>query len=458
MFRNALGSTPMTTPQANSHWKNRIFGDQYKGDVSFVSTLRMLFDKAVPEGEYLGFAITETLAPRNSLDALDNTLLISFYSNGQDVEEHVKTLLEKWPDFRRIQKFTDFYGPTMKMGVACIVSDERKTSVIFSPPLDMARYHYLQCSVPICLPWYFDPAKGISSESKALLKSLMNESDGDYLRILGEYVDGLDLMEEYREKSLREFESSFLVAQKSDTEAEIDNLKSEITRLMDQFTAVNRDITLKEAALIGIRQKISSSGDGGDLAGYFASNPNVVFESAEDGTLRFVCRGTLEYWEEDVANDYITRDSSFLYDGGGDIDRQDAQKLLTAVFIDRKIKLNVCARFALVSGGGVTAVSGSRFDSRFDDCVPNPHIQGYGCISGYVPTIEAYLTQHRYVEAIEQCVASCRSINFNDGTVMEDFMSWLRSPDDAGVNLKGFVLPDGTVTDPYGAIEYLKGE
>ena len=167
MFRNTLTQTALTTPQANYHWKNRIDGLPYRNDTTFVATLRMLFDKQVPEGSRLNLDIHEGSSPVTAgIAAMSDVLFLSIYSNGKDVEEVTEAALSENLSFKRVQKVTDFYASVMK--VSCIVDEEKRVSVIYTAPLDMARYHYLQCSVPVCLPWLFDPKAGIAKECKEI--------------------------------------------------------------------------------------------------------------------------------------------------------------------------------------------------------------------------------------------------------------------------------------------------
>jgi len=456
MFRNTLTQTALTTPQANYHWKDRIDGLPYRNDTTFVATLRMLFDKQVPEGSRLIFDIREASSPMTAgIAGYIDTLFLSIYSNGKDIEEVTATALSDNPSFKRVQKVTDFYASVMK--VSCIVNEETRVSVIYTAPLDMARYHYLQCSVPVCLPWLFDPKAGIAKESKELLMSLREDNSLKYESILREFASNFDFITAYRDKSLREFETTFFKERRDAMESEIADISSDIESYVKNISELVQRRSMKEAMLVGIRQKIAEGADSDELARYFASNKHLIFESCEGGDLRFKCKNTLMFWEEDVARDFIENDESWLYDNVPYDIREDIQSLLTAIFIDRKIKMNMCGAFHLMSGGTDYARREVSYNEpEFADCIPNPHIQRHRCISGYVPTIQGFLIEHRYIEAIEQCIASTGNLNFNDSTVMGEFMEWLCG--DTTENMHGFVLPDGTVTDTDGAIAYLKGE
>lgn len=77
-------------------------------------------------------------------------------------------------------------------------------------------------------------------------------------------------------------------------------------------------------------------------------------------------------------------------------------------------------------------------------------------MGNYQRAINELLKNHNYIGAIEQCVASCRSLNFADSTVMQEFMRRLYGLSDYNVNIRCIELPDGRVVEPKEAIVWLK--
>ena len=65
-----------------------------------------------------------------------------------------------------------------------------------------------------------------------------------------------------------------------------------------------------------------------------------------------------------------------------------------------------------------------------------------------------------YIGAIEQCSASCKSLNFNDSPVMQEFMRRMYGISDYqdNINTRCIELPDGTVVTPVDAINWLKAQ
>ena len=86
--------------------------------------------------------------------------------------------------------------------------------------------------------------------------------------------------------------------------------------------------------------------------------------------------------------------------------------------------------------------------------MPNTHINSYSCMGNYQTTINNLLKRRNYIGALEQCIASCKSLNFGDSTVMREFMGTMYG--DNSANNRCIELPDGSVVRPVEAIKWLK--
>ena len=74
-------------------------------------------------------------------------------------------------------------------------------------------------------------------------------------------------------------------------------------------------------------------------------------------------------------------------------------------------------------------------------------------MGNYTTTINRLLKNHDYIGALEQCIASCKSLNWGDSAVMTSFM---RSMWGNGSNNRCIELPDGRVVKPNEAITWLE--
>ena len=89
----------------------------------------------------------------------------------------------------------------------------------------------------------------------------------------------------------------------------------------------------------------------------------------------------------------------------------------------------------------------------FDGYMPNTHIDRFHCMGNYLRTINELLRQRNYIGALEQCIASCKSLNFGDSAVMGEFMKTMWSN---GSVSRCIELPDGRVVKPNEAIRWLE--
>ncbi len=86
--------------------------------------------------------------------------------------------------------------------------------------------------------------------------------------------------------------------------------------------------------------------------------------------------------------------------------------------------------------------------------MPNTHIDRYACLGNYNTEINRMLQNGNYIGAIEQCVASCKSLNWADITVMRTFMETMWG--NSVYSNRCIELPDGRVVNPADAIHWLE--
>jgi len=83
--------------------------------------------------------------------------------------------------------------------------------------------------------------------------------------------------------------------------------------------------------------------------------------------------------------------------------------------------------------------------------MPNPHIDQYRCMGNYSATINSLLRDNNYIGALEQCIASCKSLNWGDSTVMAQFIRTMYTGGKRCIE-----LPDGSIVKPLAAIKWLE--
>ena len=478
MFRNPIDRTPFSSTAADGYFNN-ISADAWGADKSFESTLRALVAPRMGADDtlHLNFSGTrysaDYLRQINTEAAVRNLYRAESYSSGcvtvHDLAAPLSddnlawlalvksSFTEVYPQWKRLDKITEFYRKTF--GVECFVDTEQKKTVIFCEKLDIRKMHYLQCSVLAFLPWYFDPEKGVTDDEMRLIVSLQGKDSKKYEEALDKLAEKYDFRTLQIRKLLTGFESVETRKMIEITSSSLSDIDRDIEDLSSRISAKLRDRREKEIMLIGLNEIIKSSQNGSEIADYFEANKHLSVCSVEKSCLTFTVNTYCSYFDEDMAYDMIENPCSYVYDVPDSykkITDGEMKRLMHAIFTDRVLKLRFCAAYTI--NVEVSQVSGL---SRFMYCgaesknrMPNPHIEHYSCLGNHRVAISEALKNNNYIGAVEQCVASAKSLNFADSTVMETFMK------DMYRSCEKFIeLPGGEVVSSAEAVAWLdKGE
>lgn len=484
MFKSVINSTPLVSDAANSFFQN-ISGDYFQRDATFLSTLRALVAPRMSEEDsiYLSFSETSysaTQVRENSvraiLDAIcsySNALsgrtgqiqIHNFTSQSQEDNyaclELMKSSFEQYCDgWHRLNKVTDFFRKTFY--VLCFINPEKKSVYLFADRMDMKKMHYLQCSIFAFLPWYFNPEAGVSELEMELIESLREKTSSKYEDCIARIASQYDFRTQKIRNLLAGFETRY-------EKQECETVRRTIQEYIDKINSLDREIgeylrykADKEIRLLGLEAKIAQGETkDSEIMEYFLCNNRLVLEEVTDTYMVFSCMDYLTYFDEDMAKQMIDNKRSYVYRPNGRacnnfIKEDDMKKLMYAIFIDQILRVKVCCAYQFELRGTVEGLSHHRYGYEFRECTPNTHIDKYSCMGNYKRTINQLLQKHDYIGAIEQCIASCKSLNFADSTVMEEFMRRLYGISNDEVNIRCIELPDGKVVTPKEAVEWIK--
>lgn len=475
MFRQILSETPLYNDIANDFFTN-IEGESYNGDVTFLSTMRMLLYPRMKADDKIYIEFHNLSKSKRSVDAhsvaelLDDTFCFDYLSMGRCAvisltadDEGNTAFMQKvkaeTPDgWQTVEKVEVFFKKVFS--TVCMVNPTNKNFVVFVANLDIRKYHYLQSGVLAFVPWYFDTEQGVNGDEMALVYSLRENTPDKYKACLAEYAKQLDFRTLRIQKLLTGFESRAAKTDLKRLEREVAETIVKINDLNDQIAAhlaVNAERNIK---IRGLLSKIADS-DKSELMDYFLRNKNLVLVSANDTGIVFETIGYVSYFDEDEAERCISNMDSYIYYPDGEtheiiIAHEDIKALMTAIFVDRKLKMKFCSSYLLSLRGNVQSNKHYEYSEDCDGCTPNPHIDEFACMGDYTRIINELLVEQNYIGAIEQCMASTVSLNFSDTYVMREFMKRIYGISDRNVNMRCIELPDGRVVEPKEAIEYLK--
>lgn len=481
MFKSIITTTPFTSDAANNCFQN-ICGDHFLGDYSFLATLRALVAPRMKESDYLSLRFQNSGYTKERLintsattaiqailgdDFHDELIIHNFINDYQEdnyawMELMKASFCEVYSGWHRLEKVTDLFRPIFY--VLCFVNPERNSTIIFTDNMDVRKMHALQAAIPGFVPWYFNPNMGISEEEKELLDALFKyKTSQQYEDCLARMAEKYDFKTEKIRQLLAGFETRYEKDECTRVRGQIRDVLSSIeeyNRVIGDYLKRKRDLEMK---LLGLEMKIEQSSGDSEIMEYFLCNDRLVLEGVTNTTMVFGVKDYITYFDEDMAKRVIDNEVSYIYRPKGRmcnkiIPAEDMKKLVTAIFIDQTLRVKVCAAYEFRLDGNVRARRDYDYGSEYRDCTPNTHIDRFSCLGTYEQQINKLLINRDYIGAIEQCIASCKSLNFSDSTVMSEFMSRLYEISDYKVNIRCIELPDGRVVTPKEAVEYLKQE
>ena len=473
MFRERIVETPFTSEDADYFFTNiKSVGNTYAGDKSFLATARALLGQRMPEGEelslcYRNYQLSKSDADRfdddrvftsaiGTLPATQNTLTVVEVVDPETLDRVITVVrmhfTEKFPEWKSEDKVEALFRKSFP--ALCFVNKTSKAAILFVDRLALRKWHYIQVCLFRCLPWYFEGEKQITDAEKKFILTLREDNPTSYLNALHEMAAIYDFEKSRIRRLLSGFETTY-------ERRRFDSIKNEISRYQRQLEDYNNSIAAilgeireRNISLMGLEAALNQHDGQSELMDYFLADNKLGIESAVDGELRFTVKGFFENFDEDEAEAVICNASGQVAcePSGARIKYRDMKKLLLSVFVDRKIKLRVCAAYTFYIGDRiqVSGQSGKRYPAEFSSYLPNPHIQGYACMGTYSKIVNEMLRAGDYVGAIVQCEVSCNSLNWGDYTVISNFVENIYKTTNTC-----FELPDGRCVDQVAAVEWL---
>jgi hypothetical protein len=362
------------------------------------------------------------------------------------------------PGWQRLDQIEAFYKKSFR--VLCFVNEQKRNTVLLVDTMEPRRMHYLQVSILAFLPWFFDKSKGITNEEMELIYSLRETTPDKYIIALNRLAQKYNFRESRIRQLLQGFETQVETKQIAQVESTNRDLLDQIRELNERIATKMAQLNQNNTFLLGLRQKVAMSNGESEIMDYFLCNNALVLESVDNGRLYFEVKGYLEYFNPEMAESILGNDHSFVYcqDGVSHsiVSCEKMRRLMTEIFVSEspRLKIRVCAAYTFNIGGSVSARDSHRFSADCRGYLPNPHIDIYRCIGDYTRTINTMLMENDYIGAIEQCIASAKSLNWSDSTVMNAFFKTMWSSD---TSLNTCIeLPNGDVVNPAGAIKWLE--
>ena len=470
MFRDCITSTALTGEIPDMSL-GHINGTGFRGDISFIASARAFLANRMRDGEHLTIGFDAHNGRQTPFaDTADTLAVVSIVGSKEQSVEAFKQIDEKFLNeregFELVPKIGAFYERSF--AARCFVNKARRISVVFADHIDMRTLHFLECSILIMLPWYHEREPKLTDDETALVKCLMSKESTsvDYLKCIKAIASRFDFRTTAIKSMLSDFENKYRREQLSRARSTVENYRTKIDDLLAQLAVTSRERDDAMVRVLGLEAAISQSGGDSELVNFFIAHKNIELVGMIDGGYKVAIKTQYSPESIDETNTIkrvLAQDNSIVYCSGGSryenessISAKDMKMLLTAIFVDGVLKLNLCAAYniGLRLDTHRVPIGNYDFSHEYDDYMPNPHIQSYRCIGNYTTKFADLMRRGDYIGMTVQCIASAGSLNFNDPSVMHEFMEIMHGIKRG--NNKAIVLPDGKVVKPEEAIAWLK--
>jgi hypothetical protein len=371
---------------------------------------------------------------------------------GSQLDKADKCIVREYPNYQQIDKVSQFFKGVFP--VRCYVNKEARSTIILTEGfLSLEKFHYLQCCIPVALPWYFkDAGSALSEQEMRLLRSLREDTPDNYLVAINGIGADIDFATLYTKTLLTGFETLYEKRLLEIKEAENESHNNEMSRLRQQMFGILGMIKNNQSVIYGLKLKTADPNTNSEILEYFLHNKRFSPAELSDTRLTYIVSDYLVYFDKELVKNALQNPRSYIYIVRR-ISHEDIKALINAIFIDEILKIKCCAAYSIDLMGSFVPHKAYSFTDKFSDYLPNPHINRYGCLGNYELVIADLMAEFNYVGVLEQSLASCRSLNFADSTVMEYF---IKAIDQSLPQHKFIEMPDGTAVSPFEAIELLK--
>jgi hypothetical protein len=442
-------------------------------DVSFISTLRALLFNRLSDDDsvWLEFFYPRASYPTDSINTIlpedsfnkSNLLFVCDLRGVRDsvkesVFENARRIPVERAGWTLLDKVRVFFAKAFR--VECYINPTTKSTILLCDSLDLRANHYLQCAIPAFLPWYFPDESSVGELQMNLLKSFRKTTADDYVAAMLALAKEYNIHEKRIRTLLEGVEHIYERREIERVRLELDRYDSQIADINERLRTILETRRANNIRLMGLMASIEQNNGESEIMKYFLCNDALHLDDVNGETITFTVEDDLTFFDEELAKSYINNPKSVFYTErqNNELPPASMRKLMNAIFVDGKIKLRFCAAYRLNLAGAVEGMSGYEFGLRLTDCLPNPHIQQYACLGQNRQAINDCLVHNNYMGAIEQCIASAKSLEVSDAPVMERFTRDFYNRDNYNGDRRFLRLPDGTRANIKEALDYLHKE
>ena len=461
MFSERIGQTALTSDDANALFENAIPRTIVEEDVTLCSTIRAIIFPKMSEGEKL-------LIRRRSFSPFDG-VADWFATPGGSFTYAYPNTRSNWEEFKnkkadfcscngltedeQVSAFFDSQKANIG-GVAFFFNQERKCSVLVVQRNATAVLHAVQCAIMAYFPWYFPRDYKPSEMEMAVCNALTKTDKNAYIDAIAKIAEQYDFATAKIKRLLEGYDTFWLEEKRKACSDNVDYLMNCITDNKRMIASYLKKIRENHIEAMGLTAAITEAkGRPSEVQALFLKNKDrLILEKVEDGNITFIAKGYLEFFDEDLAARVLENKYSFLYEY--DFPDDEIATIFRHIFIEQDVRMKFCAAYRISRSECEGVRNYCSNNAKVSGFFPNPHINRYECLGDYESAIIDMITEGDISGAVQQCLASCSSLNLSDGAVMDKFMDYLEDSRE----LKCFELPDGTTMSYNDLVKHFEEE
>jgi hypothetical protein len=307
-----------------------------------------------------------------------------------------------------------------------------KSTVVIAPASKRFRVmHLLASCISRVLPWAFTNCP-LTDDEKVYLKAL---SMGDYETFklaMQKIYDAGNFYQKKLNNLVKGFASGSHEKYIEICERNIAQKQEQIDSLMETYRQLLADIELENMKAINARNKMISIGDvDSELLEFLQSNKAVTVLRGDKHALSLAITCFLNDCDEDMFKHYVVSPTSenYVYQYGmEDYDFDLLKCFFMSIWGEHRFNVRVYCEWILENTGYVSVATYTNMGgdtTLTENRIGQPHIDRYGCFSGYKMMFENLAQEGDFVGIVSTMIASSASINWTDSTVVKYFMEEL---------------------------------
>lgn len=479
MFSNAIRSGTKFLDNTSINYfadTYQISVDNFGGDHSFAATVMALMPRRLRGDGFIvsygGISCIEQLENRDQeyVDGLirrymdrvayRNSEITVYYFNSSIYGAFTafkNNFIRLYPEYKELENIEEYFSRITDTLIA--INEEKKSAIVLVEQNTIEFIHLLQSALPRLVPEYFtSPEDALTTRERDFLRTL-SRKDGknDYLSFLKEFEADYDFRGIKTRALLAGFESKVYRNKLSNVEQEIRYLDQNIQDNLSQYSRLINSRAELYTKKYGLEYQCEHSNDSEDFVEYCASNKRIEVVWCGNDAIEFIVNCHLENFDPDIYESYAGNLGSYIYNHF-DYEREcfyddnNRKKFLDAIFgDDPQLKIRCCAFYRIYMDGDVGTERHYDFGDKYIDYIPNPHLDYHECLGDYNRTIKQALLDGDYMLAVEQCIASAKSINIGESVTFPKLLATLLGD----VDDKYIELPDGTPVTSLEAYQWL---